>query len=312
MATCVRRRISTSSPTQTPPISNALSTRCAHSAPLSLRRKGGVSTRSKTGRSSGRAATSPPIPISAASTSSSSREEYLVTRQLHEDAVDSDLLGVPVRICSLARLREMKRAQGRAQDIADLETCRRNSGVTWPPMEAATAAREPWTFAQKAIVVLAALQLLWATAGLIAEPSIDFGEDAVTERVLGVDFNGVHALSGFLLFLPAFYFALRPKWALYYAIYVAGALIATGIWALFDDPAGLGLHLPQQLCRRHLPHRHRHRLRRRRVDPARPGSAATTHPTLTTPEGGQCRMRCSRTRCWCRRRGGRGRGSRRS
>ncbi len=101
-------------------------------------------------------------------------------------------------------------------------------------MEAAAATREPWTFAQKAIVVLAALQLLWATAGLIAEPSIDFGEDAVTERVLGVDFNGVHALSGFLLFLPAFYFALRPRWALYYAIYVAVALVATGIWALFD------------------------------------------------------------------------------
>jgi hypothetical protein len=101
-------------------------------------------------------------------------------------------------------------------------------------MEAAAATREPWTFAQKAIVVLAALQLLWATAGLIAEPSIDFGEDAVTERVLGVDFNGVHALSGFLLFLPAFYFALRPRWAFYYAIYVAVALILTGIWALFD------------------------------------------------------------------------------
>jgi hypothetical protein len=101
-------------------------------------------------------------------------------------------------------------------------------------MEAATVTREPWTFAQKAIVVLAVLQLLWATAGLIAEPSIDFGEGAVTQRVLGVDFNGVHALSGFLLFLPAFYFALRPKWALYYAIYVAVALILTGIWALFD------------------------------------------------------------------------------
>jgi uncharacterized protein DUF4383 len=101
-------------------------------------------------------------------------------------------------------------------------------------MEAAAVSRQQWTFAQKAIVVLAALQLLWATAGLIAEPSIDFGEDAVTERVLGVDFNGVHALSGFLLFLPAFYFALRPKWALYYAIYVAGALISTGIWALFS------------------------------------------------------------------------------
>ncbi len=101
-------------------------------------------------------------------------------------------------------------------------------------MEAAVAPREQWTFAQRAIVVVASLQLLWALAGLIAEPSFDFGDGAATERVLGVDFNGVHALSGFLLFLPAFYFALRPKWALYYAIYVAGALVLTGIWALFS------------------------------------------------------------------------------
>jgi hypothetical protein len=41
--------------------------------------------------------------------------------QLEEDAVDSELLGVPVRICSLSRLREMKEAQNRAQDQADLE-----------------------------------------------------------------------------------------------------------------------------------------------------------------------------------------------
>lgn len=40
---------------------------------------------------------------------------------LSQDAVESDLLGVTVRVCSLARLREMKEAQGRAQDMADLE-----------------------------------------------------------------------------------------------------------------------------------------------------------------------------------------------
>jgi Domain of unknown function (DUF4383) len=102
-------------------------------------------------------------------------------------------------------------------------------------MEATTAQREPWTFAQKGIVVLAAIQLLWALAGFIAEPSFHLGEDAPTERVLGIDFNGYHALAGLLLFGPAFYFALRPKWALYYAIYAAGALIVTGIWALFDN-----------------------------------------------------------------------------
>ncbi len=41
--------------------------------------------------------------------------------QLAEDAVESDLLGIPVQVCSLARLRKMKEAQGRAQDKADLE-----------------------------------------------------------------------------------------------------------------------------------------------------------------------------------------------
>lgn len=102
-------------------------------------------------------------------------------------------------------------------------------------MEAAAVPKEGWTFAQWGIVVLAALQLVWALAGFIAEPSIDFGEDAVTERVLGVDFNGVHALSGVLLFAPAFFFALRPNWALFYALYAAFALYATGIWAFFDQ-----------------------------------------------------------------------------
>jgi hypothetical protein len=58
--------------------------------------------------------------------------------------------------------------------------------------------------------------------------------------VLGVDFNGVHALSGFLLFLPAYYFALKPRWAVLYATYVAIALIATGLWAIWStSPAGI-------------------------------------------------------------------------
>jgi len=40
--------------------------------------------------------------------------------QLITDAVGSELLGIPVLICSLARLREMKLVQGREQDRADL------------------------------------------------------------------------------------------------------------------------------------------------------------------------------------------------
>ncbi len=41
--------------------------------------------------------------------------------ELSEDAVESDLLGIPVRVCSLGRLREMKQVLGRTQDRADLE-----------------------------------------------------------------------------------------------------------------------------------------------------------------------------------------------
>lgn len=41
--------------------------------------------------------------------------------QLDADAVETDLLGVPVRICSLSRLRGMKEETGRALDKADLE-----------------------------------------------------------------------------------------------------------------------------------------------------------------------------------------------
>jgi hypothetical protein len=107
-------------------------------------------------------------------------------------------------------------------------------------MEATTAPRAQWTFAQWGIVVLATLQLAWALAGLIAESSFSIGENAPTAQVLGVDFNGVHALSGFLLFGPAFFFALKPRWAVLYAIYVAVALIATGFWAIWStSPAGV-------------------------------------------------------------------------
>jgi hypothetical protein len=46
--------------------------------------------------------------------------------RLAEDAVESELLGVPVRVCSLPRLREMKEVQGRAEDRADLENLPEN------------------------------------------------------------------------------------------------------------------------------------------------------------------------------------------
>ena len=89
-----------------------------------------------------------------------------------------------------------------------------------------------WTLAQKGVLAICVLQLAWALAGFIAEPSIDFGDGAPTASVLWVDFNGVHSLSGLLLFGPGLIFATRPAWALLYTFAASGALVATGIWAL--------------------------------------------------------------------------------
>jgi hypothetical protein len=89
-----------------------------------------------------------------------------------------------------------------------------------------------WTLVQKGVLAICVFQLAWALAGFIAEPSLDFGDGAPTATVLWVDFNGVHALSGLLLFGPGLLFATRPAWALLYSFAAAGSLIATGIWAL--------------------------------------------------------------------------------
>ena len=84
------------------------------------------------------------------------------------------------------------------------------------------------------VLAICVLQLAWALAGFIAEPSFDFGDGARTASVLWVDFNGVHALSGLLLFGPGLVFATRPAWALLFSFAAASALIATGIWALLS------------------------------------------------------------------------------
>ena len=89
-----------------------------------------------------------------------------------------------------------------------------------------------WTIAQKGVLAIALFQLGWALAGFIAEPTFAVGDDAPTERVLWVDFNGWHALSGLLLFGPALVFATRADWSLLYAISAGAVLVVTGFWAL--------------------------------------------------------------------------------
>ena len=115
-------------------------------------------------------------------------------------------------------------------------------------MEAATSAPPAtvvgWTFAQKGVLAICVFQIGWAVAGFIAEPTFATGSDAPTERVLGVDFNGWHAVSGLLLFGPGLIAAMRPELTLLYSWAAAGALIATGIWALLANQVAYFFNFP--------------------------------------------------------------------
>jgi Domain of unknown function (DUF4383) len=83
--------------------------------------------------------------------------------------------------------------------------------------------------------------LVWSVPGLIVNPDFSTGAGATAERVLGVDMNGWHAVSGFLVAVPVLLVATRPRAAALLVAAAAGSLIATGIWALLDTQVAAGL-----------------------------------------------------------------------
>jgi Domain of unknown function (DUF4383) len=83
--------------------------------------------------------------------------------------------------------------------------------------------------------------LVWSVPGLIVNPDFAVGDAASSERVLGVDMNGWHAVSGFLVAVPAFLLLTRPHLEAVFLLFAAGGLIATAIWALIDTQVAGGL-----------------------------------------------------------------------
>jgi hypothetical protein len=107
---------------------------------------------------------------------------------------------------------------------------------------AATASRDAArpSVVQRGVFVASLLSIVWSVAGLIANPSFATGAAATSERVLGVDFNAWHAISGLLLFIPGLVSARRRRWAILFAAYAMVAMASTGVLALFDSrPYGL-------------------------------------------------------------------------
>lgn len=106
--------------------------------------------------------------------------------------------------------------------------------VTVNPRDRREAAEKRPAFIQVAVFLISLAFLVWNVAGLIANPDFSTGSDITGRQVLGVDFNGWHAVLGFALFGPGLLFALRKHWALLFAVAAIVSLVASGSWALLD------------------------------------------------------------------------------
>jgi hypothetical protein len=99
----------------------------------------------------------------------------------------------------------------------------------------------PLAGAQWGAIAGSCLVLLWSIPGLILNPDFATGDAATSELVLGVDMNGWHAVSGFLVAIPGFLAASRAQLAFVFDVAAAASLIATGIWALLSEQVAGGL-----------------------------------------------------------------------
>jgi hypothetical protein len=105
----------------------------------------------------------------------------------------------------------------------------------------ATTRRHRPAFLRAAVLFVSVAQLGFATAGLIANPDFALGTAATSVAVLGVDFNGWHAVAGFALFGPGLVAAKRVDWSFWYAISAVVVLVVAGVWGLLDTRPAAGL-----------------------------------------------------------------------
>ncbi|KUH75142.1 hypothetical protein AU184_08125 [Mycolicibacterium novocastrense] len=104
-----------------------------------------------------------------------------------------------------------------------------------------------WSFAQVGLLVLAIFHVVQAVIGFIVEPSFATGPGAPTAQVLGMDYNGWHAVAGLALFGPGLVFALRKSWAVLYLLVAAVAGALPGIWAFFSHQVAYVFTFPNNI-----------------------------------------------------------------
>ena len=107
-----------------------------------------------------------------------------------------------------------------------------------------------WSFAQIGLLVICAFHVIQAVIGLIVNPSFATGPNAPTVQLLGMDYNGWHAVAGPAVFAPGPAFAVRKSWAVLYLLLAAIAGALPGIWAFFSHRVAYVFTFSQQHHRR--------------------------------------------------------------
>jgi hypothetical protein len=93
-------------------------------------------------------------------------------------------------------------------------------------------------------LIICALHVVQAVVGLIINPSFATGPNAPTVQLIGMDYNGWHAVAGLALFGPGLVLAMRKSWAVLYLLLAAVAGALPGIWAFFSHQVAFVFNFP--------------------------------------------------------------------
>ncbi|MCV7101030.1 DUF4383 domain-containing protein [Mycobacterium palustre] len=104
-----------------------------------------------------------------------------------------------------------------------------------------------WSFAQIGLLIICAFHVIQAVIGLIVEPSFATGPNAPTVQLLGMDYNGWHAVAGLALFAPGLAFAMRKSWAVLYLLLAALAGALPGVWGFFSHQVAFVFTFPNNI-----------------------------------------------------------------
>lgn len=92
--------------------------------------------------------------------------------------------------------------------------------------------------------MIALFHVVQAVVGFIAEPSFATGPHAPTMQIMGMDYNGWHAVAGLALFGPGLVFCWRKSWSVLYLLLAAVAGALPGIWAFFSHQVAFVFSFP--------------------------------------------------------------------